>query len=62
MIYGTKAHSRFRDTDGHIGDRILNPKTVEMSPYDRITSKYGDEKQAHRLLTAKKLRDSMKFR
>lgn len=62
MIYGNR-YSRFRD-NGSYGRGGESPyrKEVEMSPYERITSKYGDEKQANRLLTAKKMRDSMKFR
>jgi cell division cycle 14 len=63
VVYGNKLN----------GGRVRNPtsygradsayrKNVDMSPYERITSKYGDDKQAHRLLTAKKMRDNMKFR
>ena len=63
MMYGNRIHSRFRNV-GSYGRTGESPyrKEVEMSPYERITSKYGDDKQAHRLLTAKKMRDSMKFR
>ena len=62
MVYGNR-YSRFRE-NGSYGRGTESPyrKEVEMSPYERITSKYGDEKQANRLLTAKKMRDSMKFR
>lgn len=63
LLYGDKARSRFRDTAsyGRSGESPYR-KEVEMSPYERITGKYGDHSQANRLLTAKKLRDSMKFR
>mmetsp|Transcript_21813 Transcript_21813/g.19346 ORF Transcript_21813/g.19346 Transcript_21813/m.19346 type:complete len:138 (+) Transcript_21813:904-1317(+) len=63
MIYGNRVNSRFRNL-GSFGKKGESPyrKEVEMSPYERITSKYGDEKQASRLLTAKKMRESMKFR
>lgn len=63
MIYGNRSYNRFRDPNTIIrGADSPYRKDLEMSPYERITSKYGDEKQATRLLTAKKLRESMKFR
>lgn len=63
MIYGNRSYNRFRDPNT-IARGADSPyrKDLEMSPYERITSKYGDEKQATRLLTAKKMRESMKFR
>lgn len=61
LIYGTTSKSRYRDTLSYGRDTSQN-KFVEMSPYDRITSKYGDDLQANRLLTAKKMRESTKFR
>jgi len=62
MMYGNRIERRFKNSEslGRGGDSPYR-KELEMSPYDRITSKYGDEKQASRLLTAK-MRDSLKFR
>jgi cell division cycle 14 len=62
LLYGAKAPGRYRETTSYGRDGSHYRKEVEMSPYERITSKYGDEKQANRLLTAKKMRESMKFR
>jgi len=61
LLYGETTKSRFREKASYGRDNSQN-KWVEMSPYDRITSKYGDDLQANRLLTAKKMREGMKFR
>ena len=60
LLYGESSKSKYRQTLSY-GRENSNNKCLEMSPYDRITGKYGDDLQANRLLTAKKLRDGAKF-
>lgn len=61
LMYDGASKPKYRDAFSH-GRGDPSNKNLEMSPYERITSKYGDDLQANRLLTAKKMRESMKFR
>lgn len=44
----------------HLTRSYSSKKTHEMSPIERKHSKFGDKYQATRLLSAKKMRDSVK--